>query len=53
MVIMMTTLAVASMGIPYAAITSPYIVMVLRIIVGLASVSMNLLYIYVMLVLYK
>ncbi|VDI33076.1 MFS transporter, ACS family, solute carrier family 17 (sodium-dependent inorganic phosphate [Mytilus galloprovincialis] len=37
MVIMMTTLAVASMGIPYAAITSPYIVMVLRIIVGLAS----------------
>ncbi|XP_063410422.1 sialin-like [Mytilus trossulus] len=37
MVIMMTTLAVASMGIPYAAITSPYMVMVLRIIVGLAS----------------
>ncbi|CAC5404579.1 SLC17A5 [Mytilus coruscus] len=37
MIIMMTTLAVASIGIPYAAITSPYIVMVLRIIVGLAS----------------
>ncbi|XP_052083460.1 sialin-like [Mytilus californianus] len=37
MIIMMTTLAVASIGIPYAAITSPYIVMVIRIIVGLAS----------------
>jgi MFS family permease len=38
LLVMMTTLSVASMGIPYAAITSPYLVMVLRFIVGLASV---------------